>query len=34
MKARRTAIAFGSGEFRVTEVADVPIDQQPADLFA
>jgi hypothetical protein len=34
MKARRTAIAFGSGEFRVAEVADVPIDQQPADLFA
>ena len=27
-------IAFGGGEFRVTEVADVPIDQQPADLFA
>jgi hypothetical protein len=34
MKARRTAIAFNGGEFRVTEVADVPIDQQPADLFA
>jgi len=33
-KARRTAIAFGGGEFRVTEVNDVPIDQQPADLFA
>jgi hypothetical protein len=33
-QARRTAIAFGSGAFRVTGVADVPIDQQPADLFA
>jgi hypothetical protein len=33
-KARRTAIGFGGGEFRVTEVSDVPIDQQPADLFA
>jgi hypothetical protein len=32
--ARRTAIAFSGGEFRVTEVGDVPIDQQPADLFA
>lgn len=32
--ARRTAIAFGGGEFRVTEVGDVPIDQQPPDLFA
>jgi hypothetical protein len=33
-KARRTAIGFGGGEFRVTEVSDVPIDQQPPDLFA
>jgi hypothetical protein len=32
--ARRTAIAFNGGEFRVTEVGDVPIDQQPPDLFA
>lgn len=32
--ARRTAIAFSGGEFRVTEVGDVPIDQQPPDLFA
>jgi hypothetical protein len=32
--ARRTAIAFSGGEFRVTEVSEVPIDQQPADLFA
>jgi len=32
--ARRTAIAFNGGEFRVTEAGDVPIDQQPADLFA
>jgi hypothetical protein len=32
--ARRTAIAFSGGEFRVTQVSDVPIDQQPADLFA
>ncbi len=32
--ARRTATAFSGGEFRVTEVSDVPIDQQPADLFA
>jgi hypothetical protein len=32
--ARRTAIAFDDGEFRVTEATDVPIDQQPADLFA
>jgi hypothetical protein len=31
---RRTAIAFTGGEFRVTEVTDVPIEQQPADLFA
>ena len=30
--ARRTAIAFGVGEFRVTEVGDAPIDQQPPDL--
>ena len=33
-KARRTAIAFANGAFRVTEVTDVPIDQQPPDLFA
>jgi hypothetical protein len=33
-KARRTAIAFSGAEFRVAEVSDVPIDQQPADLFA
>jgi hypothetical protein len=32
--ARRTAIAFNSGAFRVTEVGDVPIEQQPPDLFA
>jgi hypothetical protein len=32
-KARRTAIAFNGGEFRVTEAGDVPIDQQPPDLF-
>ena len=32
--ARRTAIAFNGGEFRVTEAGDVPIDQQPPDLFA
>ena len=32
--ARRTAIAYQSGEFRVTEVGDVPIDRQPPDLFA
>jgi hypothetical protein len=32
--ARRTAIAFSNGEFRVTAANDVPIDQQPADLFA
>jgi hypothetical protein len=32
--ARRTAIAFGGGEFRVAQVGDVSIDQQPADLFA
>ena len=32
--ARRTAIAFNGGEFRVTEAGDVPIDQQPLDLFA
>jgi len=32
--ARRTAIAFSGGKCRVTEVGDVPIDQQPADLFA
>jgi hypothetical protein len=33
-KARRTAIGFSGGVFRVTEVSEVPIDQQPADLFA
>jgi hypothetical protein len=33
-KARRTAIGFSGGELRVTEVSEVPIDQQPADLFA
>ena len=33
-RARRTVIAFGDGAFRVTEVGDVPIDQQPPDLFA
>jgi hypothetical protein len=32
--ARRTAIVFNGGEFRVTEARDVPIDQQPPDLFA
>ena len=32
--ARRTAIAFNGGDFRVTDAGDVPIDQQPADLFA
>ena len=32
--ARRTAIAFNGGEFRVIEAGDVPSDQQPADLFA
>ena len=32
--ARRTVIAFGNGAFRVTDVSDVPIDQQPTDLFA
>jgi len=32
--SRRTAIAFNGGEFRVTEVGDVPIDRQPPDLFA
>ena len=31
---RRTAIAFDNGAFRVTEAADVPIDQQPLDVFA
>jgi hypothetical protein len=32
--ARRTAIAFNGGEFRVTEVGDVSIEGQPPDLFA
>jgi hypothetical protein len=32
--ARRTAIAFSGGAFRVTEVAEIPIDQKPPDLFA
>ena len=30
----RTAIAFNSDEFRVTEEGDVPVDQQPPDLLA
>jgi hypothetical protein len=33
-RAHRTAIAFDNGLFRVTEVSEVPIDQQPPDLFA
>jgi hypothetical protein len=33
-RARRTVIAFANGVFRVTEVSEVPIDQQPPDLFA
>jgi hypothetical protein len=33
-RARRTAIAFANGVFRVTEVSEVPIDQQPPDVFA
>jgi hypothetical protein len=33
-KARRTAIGFSGGELRVTEVSEIPVDQQPADLFA
>jgi hypothetical protein len=33
-RVRRTVIAFGNGVFRVTEVGEVPIDQQPPDLFA
>ena len=33
-KARRTGIAFSGGEFRVAELSDVPIDQQPTDVFA
>ena len=30
----RTTIVWRDGAFRVTDVADLPIDQQPADLFA
>jgi hypothetical protein len=30
---RRTAMVFDNGAFRVTEAADVPIAQQPADVF-
>jgi hypothetical protein len=33
-QARRTVIAFSEGAFRVTGVRDVPIDEQPPDLFA
>jgi hypothetical protein len=33
-RARRTAIAFTNGVFRVTEVSEVPIAQQPPDVFA
>jgi hypothetical protein len=32
-RARRTAIAFANGVFRVTEVSEVRIDQQPPDVF-
>jgi hypothetical protein len=32
-RARRTAIAFKNGAFSVTDVRDVPIEQQPPDLF-
>jgi len=31
--ARRTAIAFSNGAFRVTAAGDVPIEQQPPDVF-
>jgi hypothetical protein len=33
-RARRTAIVFEDGAFIVAETGDVPIDQQPPDLFA
>jgi hypothetical protein len=33
-RARRTAIVFEDGAFVVAESVDVPIDQQPPDLFA
>jgi hypothetical protein len=33
-RARRTVITFGRDAFRVAGVGDVPIDQQPPDLFA
>jgi hypothetical protein len=33
-RARRTVIAFGNGAFRVTQVTEVPIVEQPPDLFA
>jgi hypothetical protein len=33
-RARRTAIVFENGAFIAGETGDVPIDQQPADLFA
>jgi hypothetical protein len=33
-RARRTAIVFEDGAFVVAESGDVPIDQQPPDLFA
>jgi hypothetical protein len=33
-RARRTAIVFENGAFVVAESGDVPIDQQPPDLFA
>ena len=32
--AARTTIAWRDGAFRVTDVTEVPIDQQPPDLFA
>src|SRR5262245_3175003 len=32
--ARRPVIPYQGGEFRVSEAGDVPIDQQPPDLFA
>jgi hypothetical protein len=33
-RARRTVIAFENGAFLVAETGEVPIDQQPPDLFA
>lgn len=33
-RARRTAIVFEDGAFLIAETGDVPIDQQPPDLFA